>query len=226
MLSLLSRLTALNVSLPSPGFEGRLCESNIDNCLPDPCHHGTCIDGIASYTCNCVPGYTGYRCENQLNECHSNPCQNGGKCVDLVNKYICQCQHGTSGKARTFIPDVFMENTFWFLIGLQTGLKKKWIRYLKLNILCLKIIHHVIVYFVVTCSGHFSRCQQSALISRFNYRRLSCKQYYIIIFAYRHQLWNQLWWLRQQPVWLWHLQGRHKPLRLRVQTWFHWYVFF
>uniref|UniRef100_A0A8C9UBQ6 Notch receptor 3 n=1 Tax=Scleropages formosus TaxID=113540 RepID=A0A8C9UBQ6_SCLFO len=78
-------------------FEGTLCESNIDNCQPDPCHHGTCVDGIASYTCNCDPGYTGYRCENQLNECHSNPCQNGGKCVDLVNKYICQCRHGTSG---------------------------------------------------------------------------------------------------------------------------------
>ncbi len=88
----------LHISSLSSGFEGRLCESNIDNCKPDPCHHGTCIDGIASYTCNCEPGYTGYRCENQLNECHSNPCQNGGKCVDLVNKYICQCQHGTSGE--------------------------------------------------------------------------------------------------------------------------------
>uniref|UniRef100_A0A673G7A3 Neurogenic locus notch homolog protein 2-like n=1 Tax=Sinocyclocheilus rhinocerous TaxID=307959 RepID=A0A673G7A3_9TELE len=87
----------LHISSLSSGFEGRLCESNIDNCKPDPCHHGTCIDGIASYTCNCEPGYTGYRCENQLNECHSNPCQNGGKCVDLVNMYICQCQHGTSG---------------------------------------------------------------------------------------------------------------------------------
>uniref|UniRef100_A0A8B9R982 Notch receptor 3 n=1 Tax=Astyanax mexicanus TaxID=7994 RepID=A0A8B9R982_ASTMX len=82
-------------------YTGTHCEIDIDECesnpCPDPCHHGTCVDGIASYTCNCVPGYTGYRCENQLNECHSNPCQNGGKCVDLVNKYICQCQHGTSG---------------------------------------------------------------------------------------------------------------------------------
>lgn len=85
------------MSLPQ-GYEGTLCESNTNNCQPDPCHHGTCVDGIASYTCNCEAGYTGYRCENQLNECHSNPCQNGGKCVDLVNKYICQCQHGTSGE--------------------------------------------------------------------------------------------------------------------------------
>lgn len=85
------------------GYEGTLCESNINNCQPDPCHHGTCIDGIASYTCNCDAGYTGYRCENQLNECHSNPCQNGAKCVDQVNKYMCHCQHGTSGKTKVSI---------------------------------------------------------------------------------------------------------------------------
>eukprot|EP00061_Rhincodon_typus_P013381 g39721.t1 len=79
------------------GFEGKLCERNIDDCNPDPCHHGTCTDGIASFTCQCELGYTGYRCENQINECHSNPCQNSGKCIDLVNKYLCHCQEGTSG---------------------------------------------------------------------------------------------------------------------------------
>uniref|UniRef100_A0A8C6XKE3 EGF-like domain-containing protein n=1 Tax=Naja naja TaxID=35670 RepID=A0A8C6XKE3_NAJNA len=78
------------------GFEGVLCEKNIDDCSPDPCHHGTCVDGIASFTCICVAGYTGYRCENQINECHSNPCQHGSKCIDLVNKYLCHCQPGTS----------------------------------------------------------------------------------------------------------------------------------
>uniref|UniRef100_A0A8D0G6A8 Notch receptor 3 n=1 Tax=Sphenodon punctatus TaxID=8508 RepID=A0A8D0G6A8_SPHPU len=79
------------------GFEGPLCERNVDDCSPDPCHHGTCLDGIASFTCSCTAGYTGYRCENQINECHSNPCQHGGKCIDLVNKYLCYCQPGTSG---------------------------------------------------------------------------------------------------------------------------------
>lgn len=80
------------------GFEGTLCERNIDDCSPDPCHHGTCVDGIASFACTCLAGYTGYRCENQINECHSNPCQHGGKCIDLVNKYLCHCQPGTSGR--------------------------------------------------------------------------------------------------------------------------------
>uniref|UniRef100_A0AAQ6ADV3 Notch receptor 3 n=1 Tax=Amphiprion ocellaris TaxID=80972 RepID=A0AAQ6ADV3_AMPOC len=86
------------LGIPCVCYEGTLCESNINNCQPDPCHHGTCVDGIASYTCNCDAGYTGYRCENQLNECHSNPCQNGGKCVDLVNNYRCDCEPGWVGK--------------------------------------------------------------------------------------------------------------------------------
>lgn len=89
------------------GFEGTLCERNIDDCSPDPCHHGTCMDGIASFTCTCLAGYTGYRCENQINECHSNPCQHGGKCIDLVNKYLCHCQPGTSG--RIFLPATPLE---------------------------------------------------------------------------------------------------------------------
>lgn len=34
-----------------------------DECLSSPCRHGTCIDQINSYTCNCSPGYTGRECE-------------------------------------------------------------------------------------------------------------------------------------------------------------------
>uniref|UniRef100_A0A8D0G7V2 Notch receptor 3 n=1 Tax=Sphenodon punctatus TaxID=8508 RepID=A0A8D0G7V2_SPHPU len=78
------------------GFEGPLCERNVDDCSPDPCHHGTCLDGIASFTCSCTAGYTGYRCENQINECHSNPCQHGGKCIDL-NGFHCLCPEGWAG---------------------------------------------------------------------------------------------------------------------------------
>lgn len=79
-----------------------LCEENIDNCDPDPCHHGQCQDGIDSYTCVCNPGYMGAICSDQIDECYSSPCLNEGRCIDLVNGYQCNCQPGTSGKPALF----------------------------------------------------------------------------------------------------------------------------
>lgn len=81
----------------SLGFTGTLCAENINNCDPDPCHHGECQDGIDSYTCICNPGYMGAICSEQIDECHSNPCLHQGRCIDLVNGYQCNCLLGTSG---------------------------------------------------------------------------------------------------------------------------------
>ena len=45
------------------GYEGKLCQVNIDDCSPNPCQNGgTCIDGIDSYSCNCAAGYEGDLC--------------------------------------------------------------------------------------------------------------------------------------------------------------------
>lgn len=55
------------------------------------------MDGIASFSCACAPGYTGTRCESQVDECRSQPCRHGGKCLDLVDKYLCRCPPGTTG---------------------------------------------------------------------------------------------------------------------------------
>lgn len=85
----------------SLGFTGLLCEENINNCDPDPCHHGECQDGIDSYTCICNPGYMGAICSEQIDECHSNPCLHQGRCIDLVNSYQCNCLLGTSGTQST-----------------------------------------------------------------------------------------------------------------------------
>jgi len=32
-------------------------------CQPNPCVHGTCTDGVNSYTCQCSPGYRGDNCD-------------------------------------------------------------------------------------------------------------------------------------------------------------------
>ena len=36
---------------------------NIDDCDPDPCANGQCVDGINSYECNCDSGYNGANCD-------------------------------------------------------------------------------------------------------------------------------------------------------------------
>lgn len=32
-----------------------------------------------------------------INECSSGPCQNGGTCLDLINRFECQCVTGYTG---------------------------------------------------------------------------------------------------------------------------------
>lgn len=41
------------------GFKGERCEVNIDDCKPNPCRLGLCIDGPNSFSCICPPGMTG-----------------------------------------------------------------------------------------------------------------------------------------------------------------------
>lgn len=42
------------------GFEGDMCEINIDDCEDNDCeNNSTCVDGINNYTCMCSPEYTG-----------------------------------------------------------------------------------------------------------------------------------------------------------------------
>lgn len=47
-----------------PGYTGRFCLEEIDECASQPCQNGAiCHDKIASYQCECPNGYTGLFCQ-------------------------------------------------------------------------------------------------------------------------------------------------------------------
>ena len=50
------------ICLCTDGYTGIDCETNIDDCLPNPCIHGNCTDGINTFNCTCESGYYGDTC--------------------------------------------------------------------------------------------------------------------------------------------------------------------
>lgn len=83
--------------LCATGFDGELCEMNIDDCADVDCNNGTCVDGIASYICECASGFTGDLCEINIDDCFTDACLNGGECVDDVNFFWCFCPDNFGG---------------------------------------------------------------------------------------------------------------------------------
>ncbi|XP_061109179.1 protocadherin Fat 4 isoform X2 [Conger conger] len=82
-----------------PGYAGGLCETDIDECLPAPCHNGgTCHNLIGGFSCTCPEGFTGMACERDVNECLSNPCKNGALCQNYPGGFNCLCKSGFTGK--------------------------------------------------------------------------------------------------------------------------------
>ncbi|KAI9551727.1 hypothetical protein GHT06_022063 [Daphnia sinensis] len=73
------------------GYEGDLCQVNIDECVNHLCVNGDCLDGVANYTCQCKPGWTGWLCDEDINECDPDPCQNNATCDNLIGRYFCNC---------------------------------------------------------------------------------------------------------------------------------------
>ncbi|XP_043914307.1 protein crumbs homolog 1-like [Protopterus annectens] len=79
------------------GWEGRLCNLNIDECNSNPCLHGSCTDLVANYECKCDKGYTGRNCEVNADDCLENQCKNGATCIDDIGAYKCSCTAGFTG---------------------------------------------------------------------------------------------------------------------------------
>ncbi|KAL2083223.1 hypothetical protein ACEWY4_020996 [Coilia grayii] len=73
------------------GWTGLHCEDDINECLPQPCNQGMCIqnDPGHGYTCFCRPGFVGSHCEHNYDDCLLRPCPDGYACVDGLNRASC-----------------------------------------------------------------------------------------------------------------------------------------
>ncbi|XP_048248760.1 uncharacterized protein LOC124126022 isoform X2 [Haliotis rufescens] len=81
------------------GYEGSLCQHNIDDCASSPCVHGTCTDKLTTFSCQCDAGWTGTTCESDVvdctDQCHQ---EQTDRCVDLNQDYRCECKTEYTGK--------------------------------------------------------------------------------------------------------------------------------
>jgi len=82
-----------------PGYSGDICDIDINECASNPCKHGgTCVDGVASFVCNCLPGYEAFDCStDNFDECSSSPCLNGATCTQGTDVFNCTCRAGFLG---------------------------------------------------------------------------------------------------------------------------------
>ena len=91
------------------GWEGELCDLNIDECASNPCINGSCTDGLDAFTCACDAGWEGEICDIDIDECASNPCVNGS-CVDDIDAFTCACDAGWEGELCDFNIDECASN--------------------------------------------------------------------------------------------------------------------
>ncbi|KAG1651953.1 Protein crumbs [Nymphon striatum] len=94
------------------GFSGTSCETDIDDCDPNPCANlAQCVDSVNNYTCNCTNGFTGINCEIPADKCAPNPCENNGICSTTQDlSFSCSCPAGWTGSVCDVVQDVCASN--------------------------------------------------------------------------------------------------------------------
>eukprot|EP00117_Sycon_ciliatum_P021146 scpid22649/ scgid18623/ Cadherin-related tumor suppressor; Protein fat len=63
------------------GYNGSHCDVNPDDCPGAVCGVGTCVDGLAMFTCTCPPSRTGRICQYASGACDSALCTGSDQCI-------------------------------------------------------------------------------------------------------------------------------------------------
>ena len=100
-----------------PGFTGTLCDSDIDECLSNPCGmNGQCENQEGSFNCSCNPGFTGDLCQIDIDDCVGVNCSGNAVCVDGVNSFMCQ---GIAANLLLLLPKTNNYDTFIAVLDLR-----------------------------------------------------------------------------------------------------------
>ena len=81
------------------GWEGPLCDVDVNECQRSPCGDGECINVPGGFRCECSHGTTGPTCETALmTNCSAELCSEGGECqVNSKGIVFCHCFVGFTG---------------------------------------------------------------------------------------------------------------------------------
>ena len=95
----------------SPGFTGKRCETNIDECINNPCGiNGECTDDINGFKCLCNSGFSGQTCNTTCPLIRWMSNQNvEGRCYYFIDNFTYDsqkkfCKTLFSGNGRPFEP--------------------------------------------------------------------------------------------------------------------------